>query len=266
MASYITSATAPIAAAVTNAAELGLQIYSDIVGFPGLVKFFDPKVTIATIGGANPVVVFDTAITEEHSSSATVTKFPVESGADITDHIVLSPRQLNITGVVSDTPIHNMDALIAELATVAVSGIAGPLGVVAAGIAAFALLSPGADSPSRQAFAALHRLMRGPWQQSSDMETGPAPFIVQTKLGTHRNMVITDLSVPRAADTGDALIFTIKLSQITIVAPKTVNLKVTTAALSAVKKAAGKQEAKAQLGRFLPGEIAGVADAAALIP
>lgn len=47
----------------------------------------------------------DVSVREQHNSSAEVTKFPVEEGADITDHVRLSPNQVVIEGVVTNQPL-----------------------------------------------------------------------------------------------------------------------------------------------------------------
>lgn len=47
---------------------------------------------------------FDIVTSETHESTAEPTEFPVELGANITDHIKINPDQYTIIGVVSDTP------------------------------------------------------------------------------------------------------------------------------------------------------------------
>lgn len=50
-------------------------------------------------------VELDASLNEGHSSTADVTQFPVEEGADITDHVRIKPETLSITGVVTNTPL-----------------------------------------------------------------------------------------------------------------------------------------------------------------
>lgn len=50
-------------------------------------------------------VELDAILTETHEASAEVTKHPVESQADVSDHIRPQPRKLEIVGVVSGYPI-----------------------------------------------------------------------------------------------------------------------------------------------------------------
>lgn len=47
---------------------------------------------------------FDAATVEEYARSAEITTYPVETGATLSDHYQPQPRQISLTGVVSDTP------------------------------------------------------------------------------------------------------------------------------------------------------------------
>lgn len=50
-------------------------------------------------------VSFDTVTVEDHQYSAIATAFPTEFGPIISDHILREPEIVNITGIVSDTPL-----------------------------------------------------------------------------------------------------------------------------------------------------------------
>ena len=63
------------------------------------------KVSITIQQNATQVLEFDATLSETHTGSAQTTDFPVEDGADLTDHIRRTPEELSITGIVSDTPI-----------------------------------------------------------------------------------------------------------------------------------------------------------------
>lgn len=51
-------------------------------------------------------VVLDAVLTEDHAYNSRVTNYPIESGLIISDHIINEPDTLQITGVVSDTPLN----------------------------------------------------------------------------------------------------------------------------------------------------------------
>ena len=48
---------------------------------------------------------FDASIEESHEADVDVTEFPVEEGADITDHLRPRPERITINGIVSNTPL-----------------------------------------------------------------------------------------------------------------------------------------------------------------
>ena len=50
-------------------------------------------------------IAIDCTVTERHTSTATVTEHPVESGSNITDHIRPEPVQLSVNGIITNTPI-----------------------------------------------------------------------------------------------------------------------------------------------------------------
>lgn len=50
-------------------------------------------------------VVIDAVLSEDHFYNSRVTNYPVEDGRIISDHIINEPETLQITGVVSDTPL-----------------------------------------------------------------------------------------------------------------------------------------------------------------
>jgi len=162
------------------------------------------------------VIQLDASLKETHSRSSTATKFPIENGNNISDHIIISPVSLSIDGIISDTPIGGLKGLITEAATTLTSALVPPVGLaaLAGGVALFSALS-GSKSPSVQAYLQLLQL-----------QENAMPFDVLTTLYRYNNMWIEDLSAPREVENGNALIFTVKLSQLLIVAPQSINISI----------------------------------------
>lgn len=52
------------------------------------------------------VVELDVTISENHTFNSRATNFPVETGGDVTDHIINDPDVLTLEGLVSDTPLN----------------------------------------------------------------------------------------------------------------------------------------------------------------
>lgn len=51
-------------------------------------------------------VFIDATVSEDHSYNNRVTNYPLENGSSISDHIITEPFTLNISGIVSDTPLN----------------------------------------------------------------------------------------------------------------------------------------------------------------
>lgn len=162
------------------------------------------------------VIQLDCSLKENHSRESTPTKFPVENGTSVSDHVILSPFDLDITGIITDTPIGNAQQLLTEAATTVASSLLPPVGVVAAS-GAFALFKAlsNSSSPSVAAYVQLLQL-----------QANKQPFDVLTSLYRYPNMWIAGLSAPRDVESGKALVFTMKLVQLILVSPQSVNVQV----------------------------------------
>lgn len=116
----------------------------------------------------------DVFTSEDHSHPAEVTEYPVEDGADVSDHIRSKPITITVEGFVSNTPIGRM----AELRD---SGAV-----------------PGNEC----------------YQRFIDIRDAGEPVTLITSLGTFTNMALEDVSVPRDSDDGNGLRFTARFKQI----------------------------------------------------
>jgi hypothetical protein len=174
------------------------------------------KKRVQIIQNNNTVVQFDASIKENHKLDSTPTKFPIEGGQSISDHMILQPQSLELTGIITDTPIGGAEALISEVATTLTSALLPPVGVVAAS-AAYSLFKAGADSSS-PSVAAYGKLLQ--------LQKNAQPVNVYTSLYMYENMWITSISAPRDAETGKSLIFSMTLEQLIIVSPQTVDISV----------------------------------------
>ena len=51
-------------------------------------------------------LTIEATVSETHNFSSTPTKFPIESGSMVSDHIINEPEKVRIDGVISDTPLN----------------------------------------------------------------------------------------------------------------------------------------------------------------
>ena len=211
MSSIPTSIAGGIQAGYGTATGLQRAIFGDAA----LVSFMRNKQVL---------VQFDATLQETHAIEAAPTAFPIEDGQTVGDHIIIAPTELQLVGVVTDSPINNRTQLIKEAFTSAANVIAGPLGVIATAAATVGLAAKyGSTSPSFATYETLRRLAEGSTDPKNPL--APTPFDVITRLRTYPNMVIKSLQVPRDATTGNALVFTIALTQLRIVAAQSLTLQ-----------------------------------------
>jgi len=163
-------------------------------------------------------LALDCTVTETHTATSTVTEHPVESGANITDHIRPEPVQLSITGIVSDTPIGSRQvqrSIAVGGASVQVTQQEPPTSTTGYGRAA--------------------------WAKLDAIRTAAKPVKVVTRDKTYENMALVSLSVPKESKTGGALYFTAQFKQIRIVYNRTTKVVVAKATKSHKKQDTGKQ-------------------------
>ena len=133
-------------------------------------------------------VILDASIRENHNRSGQLSKHPVEQGLDVTNHYRVLPPTLHIEGVVSNTSLFDIE-----------SPTASALSVTRA-------LRRGSLTAAQSALAVL------------DSYFVKAQVItILTGLRTYDNVVLTDLSVDRDADSAGQLHFTAEAEQIRIV-------------------------------------------------
>lgn len=149
----------------------------------------------------------DAILTESHSRRNRVTNFPVEEGADITDHISLLPIEFNMEGHITNTPVS--------------------FGPANTGI----VLSVG-NNQSR--VAAAYELLK-------EIFDSRALVTVVSGLEVYTEMAFVSLDIPRSARTGEVLNFSASFKKVRIVTSETVLIP--KAAKSASDKAATKVDA-----------------------
>lgn len=131
-------------------------------------------------------VTVDCSISETHSRQADITEHPVEKGSDISDNYRAKPRQVQITGMVSSTPIQ--------------TGFPGQSLVSAVG----SIIS--GDDPVQNA-----------WKTFNAYIDDGELISIFTSLQEYKDVGLSDLSTTRDAKTGQVLSFSITAKQIRIV-------------------------------------------------
>lgn len=176
-----------------------------------------------------PVFTFDIVTAETHEGVNEPTKFPVELGADISDHINVNPVKYSVTGVISMTP--NGGTAIPTI--LLIPSIPAPGLFVAAEETIAGLLSGGGPPFGPQAPLIVSPLSFPiPFDPVTDAHTAletirSAAILCQvtSTTQTYTDMAVTSVKLTRKTDEGKGefeLIFEhiITVSSATVAAPK----------------------------------------------
>jgi len=159
------------------------------------------------------LVEFDASISETHSDSAETSDHPVEDGSDITDHIRVLPKTIEINGVITNTPIIFLATLQAK------SPVTGDL------------------------TRTLDRVETG-YQQLQDFMNRGILVDVITSLRTYSNMVLLSMAVTRDAASGNILDCTLSLREMKIATAMSIDVPVPIDKANNEEKNAGQKQAK----------------------
>lgn len=123
------------------------------------------------------VISFDASLSESHVYEAQVTTNPVETGANISDNILINPVALNITGFITDTPLKFFQGL-------------------------------------RNKINGSGELSKTAHDQLVELFNSRQKFEVVTGLAVYKDMILKRLTFPRDNKTGKAIRFDCQLVQI----------------------------------------------------
>lgn len=170
-------------------------------------------------------LVFDLMLSEDHAFTSTVSAHPVETGADITDHIQKQLQAGKLKGLISN---HSIKSNVGAPDRIDRGAWAGAAGAGRAGAA---------------------------WEVCRKIWETQEPVSIVTCLDTYRDVAIKDISTRRDAETGDALEIEVSFQQI-----RRVSLKVTRAqavvAPKDMKSSINRQVAVTQVqGKVLGTEV-----------
>lgn len=150
---------------------------------------------------------FDAVLEDELDMSVEIPSYPIESGAQISDHRILNPIKYRITGIVSNTPMNPNDlgyigSLVGGVGIGALSNLTrNPL------VAAVAGLSIGflSGTDGTRSSSALERLI--------EILEGEEPFDVDAGDVQLKNMCITRIRRLKNPENENGLIFELDLAE-----------------------------------------------------
>lgn len=161
------------------------------------------------------VVTFDAVVDENHTFTNQITDFPVETGANISDHNRPEPEKVSFHAFFSDTPLSTQSAT----QDVTQDGFTFQT------TAAFAA----------GAIGAVDGWARAQWDKLKKLRDDGTLVTVVSTLGNYDSMVIESITVPRNAKTYDGLECTIGFKKIRVVTNELTRVVTTTPAASKKK-------------------------------
>lgn len=153
---------------------------------------------------------FDLAFSDSAIHSSDITKFPVEQGADVADHVRVNPFTLSASVFVSNTPIDDLPdhSRGKQVGPVALSG-SPLLQATSAQVAQFT--SANDAGPNGDFIAGTYAILRG-------LHDEHRILTATTPIKQYQDMAITKVALMRDKDfSGDGAKFELELEQITIV-------------------------------------------------
>jgi hypothetical protein len=184
-----------------------------------MASFFDritgsrQKVAITIQDDPNQILEFDAVLNENHVGNANTSDHPVEAGADLTDHIQRTPEELQLVGVVTDTPLVFLASIRAEPSI------------------------PGGDPQNRA---------QDSYGFLKAIKDAGQLVQVTTTLRDYANMAITGLSVIRDKDKGKSVEAALSLREILIATTEQVEAPEPTNPPRKKKTDQGKKQKKAE--------------------
>lgn len=153
-----------------------------------------PLNAISPVPMANPAKIgdltLDALIEESEEKANTVTQFPVEDGSQISDHVIKRPDVLVIRGVVTNAPIRSHGGPSDAQARATIPVLDHVVGTTI--------------NYAELALAYLRELVS--LKKTVD---------VVTRRGRFANMQVTKFSRTKTKETGDALVFTVEMIEVT---------------------------------------------------
>lgn len=177
---------------ITAAASIGSQVADR---FPSSIP--------TVLRGRGSVVVFDavTEYTEDYRSE--IVSHPIETGSDITDHVINAPTEINITGYI--TSVYHRLSTKTVIQSVAET-VTNPLTAASIISSKLNLSKQTTGSDWKDAY----RILVAMWESKQLLS-------LSSILGEHNDLVIESLSFPKTAENFGGLEIRLSLKKVKIV-------------------------------------------------
>lgn len=201
--------------------------------------FFVFKTTKARIG----TVELDASISETHAATAVATRHPVESGADVSDHVHLNPRTFLIEGLITNHPLEvpgtQADGVAIVSKQFSWETLPGPGAIGAVIGVAQDIFGLASDNTSHaQGFSQEFDRVKDAYDEIDNLVAKRQPILIITALREYENMILESFETQKSAEVGEALRFTCSAVQIRVVTSELADAIPDPSILSGLAKAA----------------------------
>lgn len=184
------------------------------------------------VDGKTGAIVLDALIREDYTAEAEPTTHPVEDGADVTDHVILRPRTLQIEGVVTETPL---DGLVDSLVNAGIQTVTSSIGqAISKKVGGGAFGASATSKLSGLAGKTLAGLIKGPadnrlnlvLQELRAVRDSRQPVTIVTGLTQYDSFILKSFTVSRDQTTGKSIRVSLAFQELLKATAKTIRVPV----------------------------------------
>jgi hypothetical protein len=214
------------------------------MAFP-LLPFSRATPTTIIRKGQSAPIILDTLSKENFTGSADPTAHPVEDGADISDHIVIKPKSLSISGIITATPLGDPSAIVrsAGFAAGTVIGSRHPLGKFGRGAGVAGEIAGGfaGKSIAASVFGSKDRNLGDIAKELIEMRDARETVTIITGLRKYENYALASFAVSRDDKTGQMIKVDLDFKEIITVSSRTTTIAIPKVVGAIKKKDVGHQ-------------------------
>lgn len=187
--------------------------------------FKKPRSTqiIRKVGSQLTSVVLDATVKETFTSTAEATVHPIEAGADVTDHVILKPDGLSLSGIITETPLGDFPGSLIRVAGASAGAaigsslgrFAGPVGASGGVLGAIGggLL---AKTIASSIFGSNDRVLTAVVTEFKKVRDAKQTVNIQTGLRLYENFILTSFSANRDQKTGGSIRVDLEFKEVII--------------------------------------------------
>lgn len=184
-----------------------------------------PTQILRSIGGQVVPLIIDVTEKEGFTAPAVPTEHPVEDGSDVTDHVVLKPKTITLSGLITETPFEGLEGLIHAAGATAASAVGSSLGSFAGSVGGVAGAIGGA-SLAGTIFGSTDRVLSAVVTEFVKLRDAKSPVDIQTGLQLYKSFILSNFSASRDKTTGRAVHVDLEFKELILVESQTTQVAI----------------------------------------